>query len=185
MLPFNAFRRCAVLGLCAIAFLSATVADTQRGVPPTDGFANFARVTDGLWRGAQPDLRGLETLKKLGAATIINLRMADDVMPGEEAAAHRLGLVYENVPLPGLHAPSPAAVARVLALIASSPPPVFVHCEHGADRTGTIVACWRIRHNGWSAERALAEAHRYGLSDWEFGMKRFVRKFAPVPSAQQ
>ena len=131
-----------------------------------------------LWRGAQPDAPGLEQLAKLGAARIINLRMADDVVPGEEATARRLGLDYENIPLPGFSAPDDAAVARVLALIATSPAPVFLHCEHGADRTGTIIACYRIRHDGWTVERALAEAQQYRMSAWEFGMRRYVKEFA-------
>ncbi|MDI1320872.1 MAG: tyrosine-protein phosphatase [bacterium] len=166
-----------VAGVSALALLTAGCASGQRGVPASEGLANFGRVSPALWRGAQPDERGLATLKKLGVATIINLRMAADVAPGEEAAARRLGLGYVSVPLPGWSAPDAAAVARVLSLLASAPAPVFLHCQHGADRTGTIVACYRIRHDGWTAERALAEAQAYGLSGWQFGMKRFVRNF--------
>jgi protein tyrosine/serine phosphatase len=153
-------------------------ASAPRGVPASEGIGNFARVNDALWRGAQPDERGFDNLKRLGAATIVNLRMADEVWPEEAATVRRLGLNYVNVPLHGFSAPSAAEVARVLALIESSPPPVFVHCQHGADRTGTIIACYRIRREGWTAKQALAEARRFGLSGWEFGMKRFVREYA-------
>ena len=61
-----------------------------RGGPSTEGLANFGRVDGTLMRGTQPDERGIENLKRLGVATIINLRMADDVWPGEAAAARRL-----------------------------------------------------------------------------------------------
>ena len=170
-----------VPGVLILAFLAGGCTSGPRGVPAADGIGNFGRVSDALWRGAQPDEAGMENLKKLGVATIINLRMADDVVPGEAAEARRLGLGYENIPLPGWDAPGAAAVARVLSLLASSPAPVFLHCEHGADRTGTIIACYRIRHDGWTAERALAEAKHYGMSGWEFGMKRYVRNFSAIP----
>ena len=152
-------------------------AEDVRGVPATEGLANFARVGESFWRGAQPDEAGIDTLKKWGVATIINLRMADEVMPYEEAAARRNGIGYVNVPLPGLHAPSEADVARVLELIKTSKPPVFVHCQHGADRTGTIVACYRMKTDGWTTERAFAEAKRFGLSRWQFGMKNFILSY--------
>ncbi len=174
--------RWAVVGFVGLMFLAGSAVASQRGMPASEGIANFGRISPVLWRGAQPDDHGLENLAKLGAVRIINLRLADDVAPGEEATSRRLGLDYVNVPLPGLSAPDEAAVARVLALIATSPGPVFIHCEHGADRTGTIIACYRIRHDGWTAGRALAEAKQYGISIWEFGMKRFVRNFSATPA---
>ncbi len=173
--------RLLVTGALAVMLLDGGCTGSPRGVPPTEGIANFGRVSDALWRSAQPDEHDIATLKQLGVATIVNLRATVDVMPGEEAVARRLGLGYANVPLPGLSAPDAAAVARILSLLATSPVPVLVHCEHGADRTGTIIACYRIQHDGWTADRALAEAGQYGMSDWEFGMKRFVREFAARP----
>ncbi len=171
--------------LCALALALSVDGCTSgtRGVPATEGLANFGRVSSTLMRGAQPDERGIENLKRLGVATIVNLRMPDDEWPGEAAAARRNGIGYVNVPLRGLSAPTDAEVAHVLSLLAESPPPVFVHCEHGADRTGTIVACYRMRHDGWSVAQALGEARRYGLSEWQFGMKRYLRAYSPKSAA--
>ena len=68
----------------------------------------------------------------------------------------------------------------VLALIDASPGPVFIHCQHGCDRTGTIVACYRMKHDQWTFEKAIAEANHYGLSMFERGMKRFIQDFGKL-----
>jgi protein tyrosine/serine phosphatase len=150
---------------------------------------NFHQVNAQLYRGAQPRPGGLTQLARLGVKTIINLRADDDRADIEEQAARTLGLNYYNVPLPGLHRPDDAKVERALDLI-NDPrlQPVFVHCKRGADRTGTIIACYRIRHDGWTAEAAIAEAKRYGLSLFERGMKDYIKDFArrgaqPEPKA--
>ncbi len=139
---------------------------------------NFHQVNAQLFRGAQPKAGGLAQLARLGVKTIINLRGADEHARAEEAAARELGLKYFNVALPGFSRPKDAAVARVLGLIADPQlQPVFVHCKRGADRTGTIIACYRIQHDNWPAKTALTEAKHYGLSWFERGMKAFVKDF--------
>jgi protein tyrosine/serine phosphatase len=91
---------------------------------------------------------------------------------------------YVAAPMRGLSAPTDAQVARVLELIENGPAPVFVHCEHGADRTGTIVACYRMKTDGWSAERALVEAKTYGFSVFQIGMRHYVRNYRPPQVAE-
>lgn len=174
--------------LCALAISGCGTA--PRGVPASAGIANFGRVDVALFRGAQPDEAGIASLHRLGVRTIINLRLSEDLWSGEAVAAQTRGLAYFSVPLHGLSAPTDAEVERVLALIASSPPPVFVHCEHGADRTGTIIACYRMRHDGWTVERAFAEAKLHGFSAFQIGMRHYIQNFPAtasgiMPSAAQ
>jgi len=170
--------------LLLLVLTSTVCAAGQRGVPPSEGIANFGKVNDGLYRGAQPKAAGIATLARLGIKTIINLRTTNDVWKAEEAQARAQGITYTNVPLKGLGRPTRAQVAALLALIQTLPPPVFVHCEHGCDRTGTIIACYRIRHDGWPDEAALEEARKYGLSKLERGMTDFVRSFGKPPAKQ-
>lgn len=149
----------------------------QRGVPSTDSIPNFGVIDHRLWRSGQPDAAALAKLARRGMRTIINLRMPGDLKPGEVAFARRHGIAYHQLPLSGVRAPNDGQIARLFALVDGSPAPVLLHCEHGSDRTGTFVACYRILRQGWSAEQALAEADRYGMSNLMVGMKNYVRRF--------
>ena len=55
--------------------------------------------------------------------------------------------------------------------------PVFVHCRLGQDRTGTIIACYRITHDGWNAADARKEAKTRGMSWTQIGMKNYIDDF--------
>jgi uncharacterized protein (TIGR01244 family) len=141
------------------------------------GITNFARVNDRLFRGAQPDGDGMKSLARLGVKTIINLRMTNDVWSAEEAAARAAGITYTNVPMSGISRPTDEQVEKVLSIIQTGPHPVFVHCQHGADRTGSIIACYRVRHDKWPSKQALLEARQHGMSPLEIGMKEYVTEF--------
>ena len=148
----------------------------QRGVPAQNGIGNFGQVSAHLYRGAQPAPATLTNLSRLGVRLIIDLREPDK-MSAEGVAARAAGLTYTNIPLRGLGRPTDHQVKDILALIDSSPGPVFIHCKHGCDRTGTVVACYRIQHDGWTSGEALKEAVHYGMSRLERGMKAYVVDF--------
>jgi tyrosine-protein phosphatase SIW14 len=139
---------------------------------------NLHKVSDQLYRGAQPAEAGLKKLSELGIKTIINLRGEDDRARFEEKEAKSEGLRYFNIAMPGLSAPSDDQVAQVMAIV-NNPDnqPVFIHCKRGSDRTGTIVAVYRISHDGWTADRAIAEARSHGMSWAEFGMRSYISNY--------
>lgn len=139
---------------------------------------NFHEVNKHVYRGAQPGLSELRELRQMGIRTIINLRGEGELSQAEEKEARSLGLQYFGFPLRGFNRPTREQVAQVLALIDDEKNwPAFVHCKRGADRTGTIIACYRISHDHWTAEQALDEARRYGLHWTEFGMKDFIKDY--------
>lgn len=148
-----------------------------RGLPAQQGIRNFGQVNQSLYRGAQPNEAGILSLKRLGVKTIVNLRMTDDTGRQEASLAQANGIVYTNVPIKSTGRPKEDQIATALVIIQNSPGPVFVHCQYGCDRTGTIIACYRIQHDGWSNKAALVEARHYGLSWFERGMRSYVLDF--------
>lgn len=165
--------------LCIAALCVASIAfAADRGVPASHGIVNFGKVNEHLYRGAQPDADGIANLKKLGVALIINLRTSNEMRETERAEAASNSLLYTNIPLKGMSRPSDRDITRILSAIETAPGPVFVHCEHGCDRTGTVIACYRIKHDGWDARAAFQEANHYGMSDLERGMRSYVADFA-------
>lgn len=123
-----------------------------------EGVPNFYKVSDDLYRSAQPTsseaMRNLQA-SNLRIATIVNLcwsRSNRDVM-GET------GLLYEHIPMIGWPLfPREDQVIKFLQIVTDNQrTPVLVHCQHGADRTGTMCAVYRIVVQGWTKEKALEE----------------------------
>jgi tyrosine-protein phosphatase SIW14 len=171
----NRITRLSVIVCVLVLLASASQAQQE---PSYRELPNFHKVSDQLYRGAQPLDGGIKKLAELGIKTIVNLRGEEDLVSAEQKVTESAGLRYFNIPMPGLSAPSDEEVARVMSIV-NNPEnqPVFIHCKRGADRTGTIGAIYRISHDGWIADRAIAEAKRYGMSWAEFGMKSYIWEY--------
>ncbi len=123
-------------------------------------------------------------LRKLGVQTIVDLRESGERADAEKKVVEALGMRYVNVPMKGFHTPDPEQVAKVLQIIDDSASgPVFVHCRRGADRTGTVVAIYRITHDGWDNRKALDEARAMGMSRFQIAMQHYVRDYRPERNA--
>jgi tyrosine-protein phosphatase SIW14 len=143
------------------------------------GVPNAGKISDTLFRGAQPSSQGLAELKKLGVTTIVDLRGDRGPVAQERAQAEALGLQFVDIPMSGWSAPSTAQVAQFLKLVQNDPAQkVFVHCYYGADRTGVMIAAYRIAQQNWTADQAIAEMYSFGFHyRWHPSMKSYVRGF--------
>lgn len=139
---------------------------------------NFSQINANLYRGGQPSEEGVKKLKQMGVKTIIYLRDADERARIEESWAQAAGIKFYNVPLSNWFGPKDAQVEKVLGLInAPENQPVFVHCKRGADRTGTVVAVYRITRDGWTAKQANEEAEKFDFGWWQIWMKDYIKDY--------
>ena len=118
-----------------------------------EGVPNLHKMNDRIYRSAQPTDKGMENLKKLGIRTVINLRS----FHSDRSKIGETGLAYEHIYMKAWH-PEDKEIVRFLRIVNDETrAPVLVHCHHGADRTGTMCAIYRIAVEGWTGEEALKE----------------------------
>jgi protein tyrosine phosphatase (PTP) superfamily phosphohydrolase (DUF442 family) len=149
----------------------------------------FLRVDDRLYRGAQPGAEGFRRLRDLGVTTVINLRMEPDaVKTGEKRIVEELGMTYVSIPVEDGNfftrsRTIPEAAIReffkTVDEVAREGGRVFVHCHRGADRTGAMMAFYRIARQGWDTARAEREAREVGMRSWYRGLQQQIRTFDP------
>jgi tyrosine-protein phosphatase OCA1 len=88
---------------------------------------------------------------------------------------------YIQLPLYGDENPTPSEIKTAFAILDDkSQAPIFVHCHAGKDRTGMIIGCYRIFHDGWPTRKALAEAKSYAGGDLTSVMEQYILHFNPA-----
>lgn len=149
-----------------------------RRLPDARGVSYAAEVAPGLYRGGQPDASGIAWLKSIGVKTIINLRHYHGDTEGK--LAKEAGLRYERIPLESSDAPERKEVARFLALVNDTTlRPLYVHCLHGVDRTGTMMAVYRMEVEKWPNAEAFAEMEFFEAHKIWRDLRKFVRGYQP------
>jgi len=164
----------------ADAAAPAVIQATYGGKLHLAGIHNAGKINEVLYRGAQPKETGLAELKKLGVTTVVDLRGEDrEKLDWERNAAAALGMRFVHLPVSGWSPPSDEQVAQFLALFRDDPhKKVFVHCRFGDDRTGVLVATYRMAVDKWSPEQAMGEMYFFGFNGfWHPSMKKFIREF--------
>ena len=126
---------------------------------------NFHPVSEGIFRSAQPSPDGYPQLKKMGFKTILNL--TGDAKDEIKRAGPEIQVV--QVAMSGMKKPSFEEMDRALKALASAPRPILVHCAHGKDRTGFVVAAWRVFMENRPVAEAVDEARGYGCCFVMFG----------------
>jgi len=126
-------------------------------------------------KSAQPLPEGYNTLKKMGIRTVINLRAKHS----ERKEVEALGMKSIEFPLSVFRDMDVKTINSIIDMtIEPDNQPVYVHCKLGQDRTGVVIAAYRIRVDGWSLKDAESEMQAFGFNDIWHEMKESVRKYA-------
>jgi tyrosine-protein phosphatase SIW14 len=129
------------------------------------GVPGLFRVTPDLYRSGQPTLEGLRNLKAMGIKTVINLR--DFHSDRDEVLA--AGLQYERIHTKAWFPMEDGAVRFLKIVTDPKRTPVLVHCWLSSDRSGAMVAIYRIAIQGWSKEAAIKE-----MTEGDYGFHKIL-----------
>ncbi len=124
------------------------------------GPGRFSQVSSTLYRGGQPGPEDLAQLRQLGVSTVISLRREERKVRRYEAReVERLGMKFLSFPYYGVFGASRRFFERILhALRDPESGVVYLHCQHGRDRTSLAVALHLVIDEGWDAETAWKRA---------------------------
>ena len=154
---------------------------------------NFCAVVPHvLWRGERPSRSDATWLLEHGVGSVVNLEvMLDDhwsfdaATPGSDSDQ---SVPYYHVPdFEPVHLVNWSLldnhVAHFLAIMDEAPRPVYVHCLDGIDRTGVLIAAYRVVAEGVSRDAAIAEMARYG-TPWLKVDARYIRSLDAARRAE-
>jgi hypothetical protein len=163
--------------LCIVAAHFLPVPDLQAQVKSPFAWlpGNFDTTVNGNYRGARITSRAqLDSMRRVyGIGTIINL--AKDALPkkgpSEIEWSRELGIEYVSVYL-GNSPPSEENWRRIRDLLSLGG--VYLHCAHGADRTGAVIARYRVDVEGVEPCDAYREARRFGFKPWLAKLRAWI-----------
>ena len=175
----KSLRKFSAAFLAILAFTAVVCAQEARRDAPIK-IKNFGQMDERFYRGAQPkDEEDYKALAALGVKTVVDLTA--EPKPYEQSLAEAAGMRYLHIPMADKKYPTDEAV-RTFLRFASDPGTgkFFVHCAGGRHRTGSMIAVYRMTHDGWTLDQAYDEMLKYDFytSGGHGGFKTFVEDYA-------
>lgn len=144
-----------------------------------------------LWRGAKPDAAAATSLVQHGVKTIVNLELLHDDLSAFKNASVKLlaplSIQYYRIrdwePLVAFSNKSvDKHVIDFIAITRGAPTPIYVHCRSGRNRTGVMVAAYKV-FNGTPIEDAVTDMQRY-KGEWFKQDANYIRTLTPAKISQ-
>ncbi len=144
-----------ILTFCLLACFSGFFSQTAVKIDGL-GLDNLYQIDEGVFRSEQPDKLDFTRLEKTGIVEVLNLRLwHSDEKKTDKIILHRVPMRAGNI--------KENDVVQALKIIKNRRGNILVHCKHGSDRTGLIVAMYRIVFQNYTKEQAIKEMTEGGF----------------------
>ena len=154
----------------------------------SEDVCNFHQVDEQLFRGGRPRPSAYPKLAEIGIRTIVNLEEVDfaaeekalvdnlnrTLPPGKQIQFFSLPIGPDEIEVRGI---SHERLKKLFAQVRDAQRPIFIHCYHGKDRSGAVVAIYRMLMQQKSFDEAYAEAYHYGFSRRDHGLSQTVDRY--------
>ena len=158
-------------------FFLASIALSQGASAADMPILRFHEVSPGIYRGARPDAEGMKALAQLGVKTDLDLENDLSAVQQETQDAGKLGMNLISKPMSGFWSPDDREVNEILAIVGDKGNyPIFIHCQHGQDRTGLIVGLYRVLQQGWTSSAAYGEMITIGFHPQLFLLNHYFEE---------
>ena len=184
--------------LLGLAVLMRTQSAWSRCLEPRDcnptsitpaEICDFHKVDSELYRGGRPTCAGLAKLEGLGVRTFIDLGGAAAAIRHCKAEAASRGMHFIRFKISLLQILFMGVTDRQLrdlfATIQDAPKPIYVSCSLGRDRTGMVVALYRMRRGEMSFAEARREAIHYGYRPRFRGLRVALNRYRDASKVRQ
>jgi protein tyrosine/serine phosphatase len=156
---------------------------------------NFHQVDADLYRGGRPRPSAYAKLVLLGIRTIVNLeepeyaereKAAIEELNGDLKPEQRINFIsfpigQKEIAVAGV---PDERVKELFQQMQAARKPIFLHCYYGKDRTGAIVALYRMRRREKSYDEAYTEANHYRFGRSDLGLRRTIDRYESAKKLQ-
>lgn len=178
-------RRHLVYLAVAISLLGAgpRLRPADWGTPVINGrIDNWYKVDAKVYRSAQPDAEGMKDAERFGIQNVLSLRnyhSDDDGAIGTTLKIFRVKMEAGDI--------QDGQIVAALRAIRNAEGPILVHCMQGSDRTGAVIAMYRIVFSNWSKDAAIDEMVNggYGFHGIYASIVTYIQKCDVVKIREQ
>jgi tyrosine-protein phosphatase SIW14 len=118
----------------------------------TSTLNNLYKINDSMYRSEQPTYQEFKYLNQFGIKSILNLRANhndSNLIKNNNLEKYSVKITTNNI--------TEDNIIASLKIINAAKKPLLIHCKHGSDRTGIVVAMYRIVFENWTKENAIDE----------------------------